>query len=204
MGFSLCRCFLLYFCVFSTLAFAQDEIQDTSTGESFPRTVSFSHAGKDYNLQATGVATRKKFFFKIYSIAHYLQTGKDAADNQKDKISLIMQDDNAKQFTIKWVRDVETGQIQNGYKESFKNTLGDAEYSQLQGEIDKFIQFFNQNAKKGDEHILRWLPGGYIEVLINGTQAGSFTNKAFAIALWNLWFGSKSVVNRNDLISLMK
>ena len=74
----------------------------------------------------------------------------------------------------------------------------------MQNQIETFVHFFNQPVQKGDEHILRWLPGGYVEVIINGNQVGSVTGQDFAKALWSIWFGSRSVVDRNALVSLMK
>jgi hypothetical protein len=73
----------------------------------------------------------------------------------------------------------------------------------LQNEIDRFISFFNGDIQKGDVHILRWLPDGNIEVLVNDKKVGSIKNNEFAHLLWSIWFGPKSVVNRNSLVSRM-
>ncbi len=202
MKFSIFSILAIFFCVASTFLSAQGEISDSSTGEVFPKDVSFEHDGKQFHLQATGVATRKKFFVKIYSVAHYLQDG--AQKSGGDILQIIMQDDNAKQLTLKWVRNIEAEKVKEGYHDSFKGALSELEFTQLQNEINQYLLFFNTNIQKGDEHILRWLPGGYVEVLINGNQVGNITNKDFAKALWSIWFGAKSVVDRNNLISLAK
>lgn len=188
--------------LFSSGVFAADTLTDSATGETFPSTVSFDHAGKKYQLNATGVATRKKLFVKVYSLAHYLQDG--AAVNKANAFSTILSDDYAKQATMKWVRDIPAGKIQEGYEESFKAAFPEPKHTQLKNEIDTYISFFNHDMKKGDEYDVRWLPGGYVEVIINGTSAGSVQDKDFAKGLWEIWFGSKSVVNRDDLISLIK
>lgn len=200
-----CLFFKLFAILISFLSIysdAQANVIDKLTGEEFPSEVSFNHDGKDYRLKATGVATRKKFFVKVYSVAHYLQEG--AAKANTDSVQDIMQDHVAKQLTMKWLRTVDPGKIQEGYQESFKNTLSEAEHAQLKNEIDQFVHFFNQEAKKGDVTIIRWIPKGYIEVLFNDQNVGSITNPNFAKALWGIWFGDKSVVDRNNLISLMK
>lgn len=195
------RFFSLFFCLSSLFVYAEGEVRDNSTGVTFPREVSFEEDGKQYQLQATGVATRKKFFVKVYSIASYLQSG---FDTQKDILPEIMSNDTAKQLTMKWVHEASSAKIVETFKDSFHNSLSDADYNRLQGEINKFLQFFNQDVQKGDEHILRWLPGGRIEVIINGKNVGNVTHKDFAKGLWNIWFGQKSPVNRGDLISLVK
>lgn len=202
MKFSVFKIFALFFCFFSLGLHAEGDIRDSSTGVVFPREVSFENEGKQYHLQATGVATRKKFFVKVYSIASYLQNGGESQST--DKFQKIMLDDNAKQLTMKWVHEGSADKVQDGYRESFKNAVSGSQYDQLQNEIGKFVGFFNKDVQKGDEHILRWLPGGYVEVIINGKQAGNITNPEFAKALWNIWFGSRSVVDRNNLVSLMK
>ena len=188
------------FCLFSISCFAQDELRDNATGIAFPQSVSFEHDGKKYDLQATGVATRKKLIINVYSVAHYLE---DKAKSMPDKIAEIMSDQNAKQLTMKWARSVDSRRVQDGYHESFQKALSQDELSQLQNEINQYIEFFSHDVQKGDEHVLRWIPEGYIEVLINGNRVGNINNKAFARALWSIWFGQNSVVNRNNLISLM-
>lgn len=193
-------CTLMSACLLSVGLYAQDNIVDNSTHETFPKEVSFESNGKQYQLQATGVATRKKLIVKVYSIASYLQKGAGGGDI----LQAILSDDNAKQLTMKWVRDVGVDKVQEAYKESFHKVFSGQEYAALAGDINQFLQFFNENAHAGDEYILRWLPGGYVEVLINGKKVGSLTNKEFAKGLWNIWFGPKSVVNRNDLVSLEK
>ncbi len=167
----------------------------------FPRQVSFTENGKEYHLKITGVATRKKFFVKVYNVAHYLQEG--ASNKNGDKFALILQDDLAKQLTLKWMHTATVAQVADGYQESFKNVFSEEQLARLKGQIGTFVQFFNRDVQKGDEQIIRWLPGGTIEVLINGTRAGQLSDKEFAIGLWSIWFGPKSVVNRDQLVSLL-
>lgn len=179
---------------------AEGEIRDPSTGVTFPATVNFQHEGKDYILKATGAATRKKFFVKVYSVANYVQDGVESLKG--DKFQDILQSNKAKQLTLKWVHEASAEKIQDGYRESFNNTLADAQKGQLQNDINTFVSFFNTEAKKGDEHILRWVPPAYVEVVINGNKAGSINNPEFAKALWSLWFGPKSVVDREKLLTI--
>lgn len=185
----------------SLFGYTLTEVKDNATGETFPPVVTFDHEGKTYHLQATGVATRKKLIVNVYSVAHYLQEGANKAAS--NIIEDIMSDNNAKQLTIKWVRGVEAKKVQDGYQESFQKALSESEFNQLQSDIGKYIQLFNHDVSKGDVHILRWFPGGYVEVILNGKQAGSFTSKEFAKGLWEIWFGPRSVVNRDNLVSLV-
>jgi len=198
MKFILFSC-LAIFCAFNLNA--ENEVIDKATGEAFPAEITFDYQGKNYQLDSTGVSTRKKLFIKVYSVAHYLQKGAAAG---KDKLQEIMSDSNAKQLTIKWVRGVPADKVQEGYEESFKTAIPEPAYTQLQSAIKTYIAFFNKDVEKGDEHVIRWIPGGVIEVQIKGKTAGTVTNPEFAKGLWNIWFGAKSVVNRDNLMSLMK
>lgn len=193
---------LLLVSCFSQKIFSAEEIVDKATGVTFPSTIAFDYEGKQYTLNATGVATRKKFFVKVYSVASYLQ--QPLANPSSDLFQAILQSENAKQLTIKWIHEASVEKIQDGYRESFKNVLSDAQNAQFQNDLNTFVKFFNQDAQKGDEHILRWLPGGYVEVVINGKKIGSLNSVEFAKALWGLWFGDKSVVDRNQLVSFLK
>lgn len=167
-----------------------------------PPTVSFQDGGQNYSLQLTGVALRKKFVIKVYNIGSYIQ---DPASLQGDKIQAIMASDKAKQLTLAWLRDVSEDKVKEAYREGFDKTLSDAERAQLKSQIDTYIGFFAGGVKKGDEHILRWLPGGHIEVLHNGQPVGNITNETLAKGLWAIWFGEKSILgDRNALISLLK
>ena len=115
-----------------------------------------------------------------------------------------MQDDKAHQLTMKWVYPAPLDKVKDGYVESFKNVLADQEYTKVQNEIDQFIGFYKQDIQKGDEHILRWLPGGNVDVIFNGNKVGSIKNLDFAKALWGIWFGPSPAVNKDNLTSLMK
>ena len=196
---------MMTICLFlSTFTFqlgAQETIKDNISGELFPKTVSFDHNGKQYHLEATGATTRKKLIIKVYSLAHYLQ--KKEGRNAGDRFQSILRDDVAKQFTMRWLHNVDVDKIQEAYQDGFRKNLSPDVYNRLQNEIDQFISFFNQPAKKGDEYILRWIPGGMVEVHMNGKKAGSVTNPDLARGLWSIWVGDKSIVNRDQLVSLM-
>ncbi|MCB1149123.1 MAG: chalcone isomerase family protein [Chlamydiia bacterium] len=173
------------------------EVVDKSTGASFPSTVNFSSGGTDYALNATGVATRKKFIVKVYSIASYLQSdGKSAGD--------IMNPSFAKQLTLKWQRDVDGARVKDGYLESMKASMSGEQFAKVKPQVDQFLALFDNGAKEGDEHVYRWIPGGKVEVLINGSQVGTVEGEEFASGLWAIWFGPKSVVNKADLTSMLK
>lgn len=189
-------------CAASLFGAADGTIQDEATGFSFPSEISFQSGGKEYHLQATGVATRVKFFVKVYSIASYLQD--PAAIKGGDKFQAIINADQAKQLTLKWFRSVPVDKMQEAFRESFGKVLSNADLAKLKPEIDNFLTFFNQEAEKGSEYDIRWIPGGTIEVFEAGKSVGKIANMDFAKAVWSIWFGETNVVKRDRLVSLVK
>lgn len=182
--------------IFTTGLHSAEEMTDSDTGKTFPKTITFQHQGEQFNLSGTGVSTRKKFFVKVYSIASYIEDPSSVKEG--DIFNNILNSKQAKQLTSIWLRNVGQNKVQDGYRDSLKKvTSGNS------SEIDKFISFFG-DVNNGDTHIIRWLPDGTITVTINGEEKGSIKNEQFAKALWSVWFGKDSVVNRNKLISLIQ
>lgn len=178
---------------------SEETIADKSTGKTFPVNVSFSHGGKEWNLTATGVSTRTKFFVKVYSVASYIQDGADL--NKNNVFNQALNDNLAKQLTLIWVRDVDSKTIKDGYQDTFKKVFSQTQQQALQSQEEQFLGFFNENASVNDKHVLRWIPGGTIEVEINGVKKGEVQSPEFARAVWGIWLGPKSVVNRAQLVS---
>ena len=113
----------------------------------------------------------------------------------------VLADDTAKQLSLKFVHEADAKKVQSGYIESFKSTLGADGYAKLQSDVDTFVGFFKDNINKGDEVVLRWIPGGTIVAIVNGSEVGEVKNPEFAKALWSIWFGDKSIVSREQLVS---
>jgi Chalcone isomerase-like len=191
-----------FLAILSTTLFGADNFTDKETNYSFPEKITTELNGKNYNLEATGVATRKKFFVKIYSVASYLQ--KPPANASGNILAQILSDENAKELTIKWARNVEGSKIQEGYYEAFKKDLPAKEYKALEKEINNFVKTLISDVVKGEIQRIRWFPGGIIQVTTENKVKGQIESKDFAKALWNIWFGPNSVVEKERLTSAVK
>lgn len=181
---------------------AQDTVRDPATGITFPKLVSVDIDGKDHPLQATGVATRKKLFVKVYSVAHYMEDAQKAPPEQA--YEQILTAKKIKQLSLQFVRDVPVDKIQEGYRESFSKAFSATELGQFRPQIDQFLGFFDAPIKNGDTQTVQWFPDGKIVVEVNGTEKGTISNEGFARGLWSVWFGKSPVVNRKDLVSLLQ
>lgn len=174
---------------------SEEMITDSATDVSFPIKTTVDFDGKTVDLDATGVATRRKYTFKIYSIASYLQEGAKG----DDKLAMIMNPENAKKMSMQWVRDVTLKRVVNGYRETIEEGAAKLNMS-IAPQIDQFIGFFTKDVVNGDQHTFIWLPNNTVEVQVNGELVGSIQSLDFAKALWLVWFGDHGVVNRNQLI----
>lgn len=172
-----------------------------STNLQFPSEITSNIDGKEVALHATGVATRSKFFVNVYSIAHYMRH--PVHGKRSYVFEEILRDNQPKEVVLNWVRRVDLEQMRDGFSDSIQRVL---RYSpaNIDEEIEQFLALFGKDIQSGDIHKIRWIPGGKIEVEVNGEFIGAVENPEFAKALWSVWFGPKGVVSRNRLISLVK
>ncbi len=194
-----CCCLAAFFIPF--LCLAQEFLEDPLTQARFPLVIAFNDKEIDDILQATGVASRTKFFVKVYSIAHYWQH--PLKGSEQEIVEAIFQDGKAKQFIIRWLRDIPLEKVRETFYDTFQNILPENDRHHLQKDIDRFLTFYDEDVQKNEQHGIRWLPGGHIQLWVDGKKKGELTSVNFAKALWNIWLGPKSVVNRQQLLSLI-
>ena len=175
--------------------------QERTTKTEFPTTISFSSKGQAFTLQATGASLRRKWFVDGYTIASYISD--PVKGNQDAVLRDIFQGDKAKQLTIHWLHVLPLELVREGYAESLHKVLNDQEYQRLKPDIDKYLSWYTGDAKVGDIFHLRWLPGGYLELDRNDKLAGTMVSPDLAKALWSIWLGPESVVDRKQLIDLV-
>lgn len=189
---------LMAVCALAGAAAAQDEVEEPSTERRFPVSVSFESGGETWDLQLTGLAVRKKFMFKVYGMAHYM----DAAgfDSRESAFAAAMSDERAKQITMVFVRDVEAKKIQDAYRDGFRKNASGEEFAEIEGLVENFAGYYQKDVTKGDRYVLRWLPGGVVESMIHGIENEPIANVTFATVLWRIWLGKDSIVDRDRLV----
>lgn len=196
--------------IFAVMAFfplleAADNFQEKVTGTAFPKEMSFTRRGRTYELQATGGAVRRKWFTNGYVIAHYMQD--PVVGTQEVVLKDIFSDDKAKQMTILWLHRLPLKLIRDSFHESFQKVVGSEEGLRLKDPIDKFVNFFKADAEVQDQHYIRWFPGGDVELWYRSPDSnkpdeklGSLVSAGLAKALWTIWLGPDSVVDRNEMM----
>jgi hypothetical protein len=186
----------------STICYSQQTVKEPSTGKSFPASVQMNHSGKEYTLKCTGLAVRKKFIFKVYGIAHYMQ---DPVNVKEEKTAFrdILTEGKAKEIIMEFARDVDAEKIRDAYLDGFKEHTTSTEFQQIQTTVNQFLGYFSKEAKENDRSVLRWLPGGIVTAAIQGEEKPAITNGLFARTLWSIWFGDDSIVDKKKLVEFM-
>ncbi len=201
------RSFTLFIVLTST-TFAIDKFSETKNGNSFLNQLVVEHNHEQLNLSLTGLATRKKFFLNIYSMAHYIEQEPDVAnqdilnsDNAANKVyENILHSHRTKQISMVFLRSLKANQIKKSLLSSIQSNTSEEDYKVIQPQIDEFIEAIYSDVKKNDEFVIRWFPDGTVVALFAGQQISIIHSERFARTLWLIWFGENSVIDRKSLI----
>lgn len=173
------------------LLFASPFFADTF---DFPNHVQLRVNNLVYTMDKTGEATKGD----LYSIAHYLQGAIEA--QERVILVQIFSDGEAKEFLIEWMKDVKQDEIKKELKSSFEKALDKKELAENEKEIESFINFFNRDVKAKDQTKILWMAKGQLQVFYGSDQKGEINSIPFAKAVWKVWLGPNSVVNKSLLI----
>jgi hypothetical protein len=174
------------------------QVVEPVTGIAFPSEVRFSQDGENYTLRLTGTVARVKWFFRVYAMAHYLQTPKGAGPFNSAN---LLTDGPAKQMTIQYVRNVPAQKMTRVLREDFELNTTPSEYKEIETYVEQMLAYFVRPVKKGDVFVMRWLGGGRVHLELNGQKLGDVKSGLFARTLWAIWFGEHSVVDAKALMS---
>ena len=197
-----CKSIILSIALIS-VAHADTGNPNTKDEKQFPHNIVVEYKNEQLDLFITGLTTRRKYFLKIYSMAHYIEqlpdvTGSDISDNNIYKS--ILQNNGIKQISMVFLRKLSAEQIQNSLRSGIRSNSNEADYLKILPQVEKFMQSIYADVKKNDEFIIRWLPDGSVISFFQGEQISSIKDMKFAESLWSIWFGDFSVVDRKALI----
>ena len=138
-------------------------------------------AGK--RLVLNGMGLRQATFLKVdvYVAGLYLET-------PSSNPGQILQSNQAKQMTLKFMRDVGRGDIVKAWNEGFhKNaTVPEAQLRDRIAQLNSWMVGF----KNGDVLTFTAVPGSGVSVDINGVHKGTIQGDDFAQSLFAIWLGA--------------
>lgn len=181
----------------------QEKLEDQNLANQFSNNVAIDYNGEELELSLTGLTIRKKFIFKVYSIAHYIETDNDVSDveiTDKDIYKTILQYSGAKQISMIFMRSLTAVQIKESLTSGIKKNSAEGEYQLILSSVETFNRAITADVKENDEFTLRWLPDGTLISLFQGQEISAIKDPRFARIIWSIWFGEKSIVNREALV----
>lgn len=196
------RSIVIYFTLVS-VAHADNSFSEKQDERLFPHNIVIEYHNQQLDLFLTGLTIRRKFFLKIYSMAHYIEHQPNIASpviSDNNIYKSILQNNSTKQISMIFLRKLSAEQIQKSLRSGIRLNSSEADYLKILPQIDEFMQAIYADVKKSDEFIIRWLPDGTVISFFQGTQISSIKNVKFAETLWAIWFGDSSVVDRKALI----
>jgi hypothetical protein len=186
-----------------SVAHAGDSVSETRDKKQFPHNIVIEYNNEQLDLFMTGLTIRRKYFLKIYSMAHYIEqlpnvAGSDISDD--DIYKSILQNNGIKQISMVFMRKLSAEQIQNSLRSGIQLNSSEADYLIILPQVEEFMQAIHADVGKNDEFVIRWYPDGSVVSFFQGTQISSIKSVKFAETLWAIWFGDFSVVDKKALI----
>ncbi|MBF0258453.1 MAG: chalcone isomerase family protein [Desulfamplus sp.] len=129
-------------------------------------------------LVLNGTGTRKKFGFKVYEGALYLQA--KSSDSKK-----IIEADEPMAITMSWKRQGPIDKTTDVFSDGFKYGAG-ANYDAQKSNIDIFIKSLVK-AEKQDTWKYIYIPGEGTSIQYNDKVAATITGLDFKKALFSIW-----------------
>jgi len=137
-------------------------------------------------LLLNGAGIRRKFIFKIYVGALYLQTEAHTEE-------AVFETKGAKRILMHFLYDkVEKKSLDEAWWDGFKSNHSESEMSALNDRIGQFVELFGDSLE-GDQITLDFLPPDTTRITINDSIKGSIKGADFYQGLLRVWVGKSPV-----------
>ena len=163
----------------------------------FPLSWSFTEDGELHELTFTGQSERAVLFFRVYDIAHYVETTTQRTVTQ----ATVVSDGPSKAIVISFARRLDREQIRDEFNKSLRRNAQPDWLEQAGPTITTFINGIDRDAQPGDQMVFYWLAGGRVIAEFNGEREFGVTDAAFAKLIWSIWFGDEPACDREQLLA---
>jgi len=150
-------------------------------GVSLPDTVTVD--GKPLVLNGMGVREATVFKVDVYVAGLYLE------QRSTDRTAIVASN-QAKLLVLRFVHDVDRGDIVKAWNEGFKNNAT-VPLAQIQPGIDQLNGWMPAKLRSGDRLAFAFIPGKGVEVRVNDVVAGTVPGDDFSRSLLAIWLGPK-------------
>jgi hypothetical protein len=186
------RAFLILAATFVLIATSGPALADEyeEGGVTFEPTITVSFEGDEHALRCTGTALRKKFFFKVYAAAAYLDEGTEAGD---DPGATYVSADAPKRIHLQMLRDVDSEKIVSSIDEAFEK-CATTPLAEIESERVAFREAFSMpKLLKGQDIRFTWIPGAGLQITVDHEMLDTISSPAFAKSFFEIYFGPEPV-----------
>jgi hypothetical protein len=134
------------------------------------------------NLVLNGAGLRKKFMFKVYTGALYLQA-------KQSNAATIMATDAPRRMVMHFLMGVDKGKIAEAWTEGLQENTPNA--SPEVKTAFKTLSSWMEDMEEGQSIVMTYVPGTGTTVEVAGKNKGTLGGKAVADAILNTWIGPK-------------
>ena len=180
---------------------ADEDLRAQDENGPFSDSLQLDHNDQRRTLRQTGQTVRKQYLMQIYVMAHYLEA--TPLDASESRYSAIIESPGIKQITMVFLRSLSADQIKKSLLSGLQSSSSKESYQNMRPDIERFMSAIDDDVQRGDEFVLRWFPDGTMDSLYQGRRISSIKNAELARAMWNIWFGERSVVDRAALVDRM-
>lgn len=165
-------------------------VVEEKSGVEYPDEITVGEAPDTVTLVATGVGLREKTFLKVdvYTIVSYVAKDTDLGDKPGEGLATA---DVPKRIQMDLRRGFSKEKLINSFVEGIEKNYDDI--SAFEADMNAFMAYFTRDAEEGDKLIFHYCPAKGLTTELNDETLGTIENKAFARALWTIWFGGKPV-----------
>jgi hypothetical protein len=139
--------------------------------------------GKPLVLNGMGVREATVFKVDVYVAGLYLEKASSNANE-------ILGSNQVKLLQLRFVRDVDKGDIVKAWHEGFKSDAT-VPLAQLQPGMDQLDAWMPAKLKDGDTLAFTFIPGKGVQVAINDAAKGTIPGDDFGRSLLSIWLGPK-------------
>ncbi len=135
-------------------------------------------------LLLNGMGLREKLWIDVYVGSLYLP---QRANNVAD----VLSQPGAYRIQLDIVyNEVSSEKMIAAWRDGFTKNQTEETLKALADKIERFYQFFEESAKKGDQYIFDYIPQVGVRFSKNGTQLGLIKGETFKSALIEIWLGN--------------
>ncbi|MDP1579736.1 MAG: chalcone isomerase family protein [Candidatus Didemnitutus sp.] len=142
-------------------------------------------------LHLTGESARRTFLVKVYDISHYAEPplGDD-----------VFAHAGLRRVEMVFALSVGPERLKTEIAKALRDRATPEEWERMQPSLRAFETPITAGIGKSDRFVLDWFADGTLVSRFQGRELSRITDDAFAAAMWGLWLGERSLVNRADLL----